>query len=587
MASLLGETDPPAAVNDVLVRRVRSLPAGTQQRLMTASAIGRQFDLATLASSTDGDVDTALDDLDPAIDAGLLRVVGPDEFLFAHALVRDSVYAGLGSRRARVHAKIAAAIGEAPQGRESEQARHYLNAGPSYRPQARVAAAAAGKAAREAHAYDEATGLLEQAVAIVPLDPSCTPDEHIELLQALMDVQRWAGNWEGLVQTVERGIAVADELGDLERVGRMAIGATIGALWQSAGHGTTHDTVVDALRRALAGLPSEDSPLRCRVMLALANEIYYASTNQERDALTEQAIAMARRVDDPALILDACVITFVSTWRASTAEHRLALVDEAIELAARVGHERTGAAALTLRAVVLGELGRLDDVPSAEKVARAACERLRLPYGLLVLDTFRLPWLALAGRFEECEETLAKIKELDNQMSLAQYDDASAGAAMAMRLWQGRAVEMLPMLKAMDDAPGLPVAAAVAMYLGRAGQVDEARAYLETHPIDFEPDDWFSYFIWGSAAEAAFMTGRKDIAASAYERLAPFAGRPLCAGSGLAMGPVDAFLALAAYTTGETDLATGHADAARDLCQTWDIPLAAAWLQDQRDAHGF
>ena len=171
--------------------------------------------------------------------------------------------------------------------------------------------------------------------------------------------------------------------------------------------------------------------------------------------------------------------------------------------------------------------------------------------------------------------------------SLAQYDDASAGAAMAMRLWQGRAVEMLPMLHAMDEAPGLPVGAAVAMYLGRAGRVDEARDYLETHPIDFEPDDWFSFFIWGCAADAAFMTGRKDIAASAYERLAPFAGRPLCAGSAMAMGPVDAFLALAAYTTGETDLATGHADAALELCQTWDIPLAAAWLQDQRDAHGF
>ena len=37
--------------------------------------------------------------------------------------------------------------------------------------------------------------------------------------------------------------------------------------------------------------------------------------------------------------------------------------------------------------------------------ARAQAERLHLPYGLVVLDTLELPWLAMAGRFEEGEET--------------------------------------------------------------------------------------------------------------------------------------------------------------------------------------
>ena len=54
------------------------------------------------------------------------------------------------------------------------------------------------------------------------------------------------------------------------------------------------------------------------------------------------------------------------------------------------------------------------------------------------------------------------------------------------------------------------------------------------------------------------------------------------------MGPVDAFLALAAAASGAAGvLAAVHADDALDLCREWDVPLVAAWLQGQRDAFGF
>ena len=48
---------------------------------------------------------------------------------------------------------------------------------------------------------------------------------------------------------------------------------TIGALWRSAPTGGVNEDVVDALRRSLGELPAADDPLRCRVMLALANEL--------------------------------------------------------------------------------------------------------------------------------------------------------------------------------------------------------------------------------------------------------------------------------------------------------------------------
>ena len=53
------------------------------------------------------------------------------------------------------------------------------------------------------------------------------------------------------------------------------------------------------------------------------------------------------------------------------------------------------------------------------------------------------------------------------------------------------------------------------------------------------------------------------------------------------MGPVDAYLAQAAAAVGEADLAARHAERALELCEEWQVPLAAQWLRDQRARYAF
>jgi hypothetical protein len=89
------------------------------------------------------------------------------------------------------------------------------------------------------------------------------------------------------------------------------------------------------------------------------------------------------------------------------------------------------------------------------------------------------------------------------------------------------------------------------------------------------------------AAEVAFALNLPDVARSAYVWLAAYAGRCCTAGFGAALGPVDAFLALAAAATGETGVASRHADDAEKLCAEWEIPLVAQWLRDQRKRGDF
>ena len=587
LSGLLAEAHPPAAVHDVLARRLKRLPEETVSALRWAALVGRQFDLGTLAAISRDEETDLLDHLDPALDAGLLREDGIDRYLFGHALVRDTIYAAIpAARRARAHARVAESLaGKA--GRETEVARHWLAAGPSYAPRAWLAAVGAAALARRLHAYEESADLLRSALATLPQDPDSTARERFDVLTDLADAKRWSGDWGGLVETAEELVAVARELDDVDLLAVAATTTAVGALWQSGPHGSVNEVVVGALRECLERLPTHDSPVRCRVMLSLALEIYYGSTFEERRALVDEGLAMARRLQDEPLLLDACQLAHIALWRPSTALERRDLATEGMELAHRLGNERAYVVTTTLRAVVASELGLVEEMWEHAAVAHDEAERLRLPYGLIVLDSLALPWLAMAGKFEECEQRMADIIALDQQMTLAQSEDATTGALMSLRLWQGRSAEIAPQLEEFAALTPLPVTSTVIVFWLRAGETELATKCWRAHPIDLTGDDWFAMLNWCSAAEAGLLLDDHLLASAAYDRLAPFAGRSGCAGSGNANGPVDAFLAMAAAAVGETALAGQHADRALELCDEWDIPLAAQWLRDQRERFGF
>jgi ATP/maltotriose-dependent transcriptional regulator MalT len=402
----------------------------------------------------------------------------------------------------------------------------------------------------------------------------------------LADAHRWRAAWDPLLVTVQRAIAVADELDDVERLASAASAMTVGALWQSAHYGTTHDDVIAALRRSLAGLPDTDGEMRCRVMMALANELYYTTSFEERTALVEQAVAMADRLGDDALRIEARQVGAVSIWQPDNAELRHDLAREAMELAEASGNERGYVAAATYLTIVLGELGRVAEMREMLEVARDRAERLQFPYGLLVLDSMEVAWLAMAGRFDEAEACIDRLGRLIQDVSMRQAEDAWAASVLALRLWQGRTAEVVPIMYAFEEGP-IPVTPTVLTFLLRAGDDAAARSHAAAHPLTIVPPDWMAMLNWGCAAEAALGLADQAKGAAAYAVLAPYAGRTVCAGSGNAMGPVDAFLALAAATVGDLDLAARHADDAERLMEEWQIPLAAQWLRDQRDRHGF
>ena len=576
----------PTAVREVIVRRLGRLPEQTRTALGTAAVVGRRFDVATLSAATGDDEEDLLDRLEPAQAAGLVHEAGVDTFTFDHALVRDTVYDTLSaSRRARRHSQVADALARRG-GRETEAAHHLLAAGPSRAGEAWRAAVEAGHLAMATNAYPEAAVLYQRALNAQESDAAADARQRYDVLMDLVSAYRWSARWPALTDTVGEAIRVAESLGDPVLVAEAAISTTRGALWQSASHGEVHEGIIEALRRSLAAIPEEDSHLRCRCLLSLGHELYYAASFEERLAVIDEALAMADRIGDPPLQLHAALIAFTGLWVSTNADRRLELGRRALELARELGEQHDEVVAHALVAIVLGELGRPREMWQAVEEARAKAEALRHVYTLLVLDSMVVPWLCMRGEFAEAEAKIAHTIDLATQSSLVHADDAIQGNFLVLSMWRDGQVPSQDMVSSLE-AMKFPMTTTIAYSLWWSGHEQEAVDYLATHEVDLRTDDWFAMLnrCWG-AAMAAFA-GDAVLGAEAYRLLAPYAGHACVAGSGVASGPVDAYLALAALATGETELATRHADDAARLGEEWQIPLFSAWLRAQRDRFAF
>jgi len=584
---LLTEEHPPAGVHEVLTRRLARLPDATVTTLRTAAVIGRRFDAATLSRAAGIDEEDLLDIVEPAEATGLVREVGIGRFTFAHALVRDTLVSGLSaSRRARVHARVARALEDSAE-RAGERALHWQAAGPSYAGRTWRSAVEAAEVSRRLYAHQQSAHLLRTALAAMSEDSEATPRERYDVLMLLVDAYRWSAMWPELVAAVEQALRVArDELGDVELTARAAGATSQGALWQSAGHGEVHEDVVSALEWSLERLPLADGATRCRALLSLANEVVHRSPLSERQELADEALQMARRLGDETLLLDACQVAFASTWWAGTAPRRLELADESLELARRLGQDQAEVVSACLRAVVLGELGRPDEMRAAGEVARALAERARIPYGLLVIDNLLFPWQVMAGQVEESRATMSRIEALEAQISIDPAESAVAGAYVVLGMWRDDDGQGAAILSSMEGGP-TPITATVAAALWRAGRAADARAHRDAHEIRLDGQDTFSLLNWCMTAEVALHLEEPELGSAAYRLLVPYAGRSCCVGSGFASGPVDLYLACAAASAGEHARAAAHADDAAALCEKWEIPLAAQWLRDQRGRYNF
>jgi len=437
-------------------------------------------------------------------------------------------------------------------------------------------------------AWEEAAGLLSEALAVSGKDPTATGRDRYDLRMRLADACRWSGDRAGMDAALRAAIADAEQLGEVELAARAAIGSLEGSAWFPRAYAEIEADRIRALRNSLRRLTSDDSELRCRVMLALAIELYYADAPQEIAALTEQGLAMARRIDDAALLVWATTAAYQATWRPSTAELRYGWITQALAAASTIGDARAEAVTRYLLAGAAQETGRIDEMWAQIGSARSLAKRYRLATVEVALGWLEAPWLALQGKYQQAHALIEKTAQTMKRTSMNQQSEALAGTAVNVQVIQGQmdgaAVEQF---SAVASTSEIPMSANVLVVLLRAGRLAEVQELYAARGLTLGPETWFSLISDSLAAEVAMEVGDRDLAMQVYRRIAPFAGRPATAAASSAVWPVDWFLALAAAATGETTVASAHADDAERLCHRWRIEPATGWIRDQRARFGF
>jgi DNA-binding SARP family transcriptional activator len=556
----------PPTVRDVLRRRLRRLPDTTRELLRTAAVLGRDVDPELLTAVTFEPEEQVLDALDLATVHGVLVESGQARLRFVHDLVRETLEADLRPmRRTRIHASAAAAL-EDRGGDPAAIAFHAIAAGPSESARAAQFAHAAGVCARQRLAFDDAAEWFSKAVELARSQPGPDWSAVVGLQLALVRVQLDAGDWIGARETRAAAIRAADQVGDPELALHALVALDVPSVWTLHSYAEVDLDIVGRSERALAGLPEADSALRCRLMGALAAELYDGSDDPRCDSLSAAAVEMARRLEDPRLLAVALMYRYQSVNQPRFAVELVAVGQELAEIGAQEGmpaFELLGHQVSALYRMMLFDIRGAD-------AETAASEPLLRRLSLRPANTLHDLWLALrllaAGRLIEAEEAYERSLAEQRQLGFFGTDALTEVIRAMLNTLGERWDAVAERLDSLAMVAPLFAQSLRAWTLAKAGRVEEARAMLDADaPVVLK--DWSHIPVLAVAAQAAVAAGHTTRMHWYYEHLLPYSGWFAVGGNTIVFGPVDYYLAQLAAALGDSDASDDHRVRAESDCR--------------------
>jgi DNA-binding SARP family transcriptional activator len=566
----LHETDPPRlvipqSVREVIARRLRHLSEDCNRLLVLAAVLGREWRFDALARAGGVSEDELLDLLDEAMAARVVSELpgSPGQARFAHVLIRDTLYDRLtAARRVRLH-RLAMEALEALYGEESgpqlAELAHHAVAGADFDKGLLYARRAADRALTLL-GYEEAARLYRMALEALELSDPNDESARCELLLSLGEAESRAGNSPVAKDTFLEGAAIARRLELPRELARAAAGYGGRIVFARAGD---DDRLVPLLEEGLAALGEEDVELQARLLARLAGALRDEHSRERRDALSGEAVELARRTGNPAALAYALAGRGASIIAPDTVTELLALGSELCQLA-----DRTGNPELLCEGHYLREMAELliGDIHAAE-VDLAATSRLAAELGQPV-HLWRAcadqAMLALAaGRLSEAEELIPQ--------AFAHGERALPELAIPVyRLqrytlcdFQGDVGELEPAIRELVVGyPARPVFRCVlAQLYAQLGRIGDARRELESLAVDgFAPLPFDQEWLFGMSFLAETCALLRDAPSSAvlYSLLVPWAAFNALDSSEGFRGSVSRYLGLLAATMGRWSEAAGH-----------------------------
>jgi tetratricopeptide (TPR) repeat protein len=577
------EVDVPESVREVVERRLTRLPDDTTETLALAAVLGERFELAVLAEAAGVDETSTIRTLRPAIAARLVDETGVGTYRFAHALVRATLEEALGpTRRAQLHRAAGSAIEVVHAGRLDDHlaalARHWARAGAAAAETARAVdyAQRAGDRALAQLAHDEAAAYYRQAIELLGSGEFDGDGLQLELLISLGEAERRAGDLRHR-RTLLDAAALACARRDPDALARAALASQRGSLWSVAGDVDLERVAV--LEAALDAIEGGDSSLRARLLANLALELIWADDRQRRARLSDEALAMARRVGDPATLGEVLAKRAYAIAAPSTLRERLANTADLLALSERLGDSTMASRAWSVRFRASMEAG---DTAEADRCLEA-CERLAAelnqPALRWVAGMHRTGRVLLAGDLDTAERLAGETFELGSAAGQLDAPMLFTYQRARIRYEQGRTDEVTGEVVDLIEAwPRLVVLRPLLALIWIEGDEDdrarEAYEQVAHHRFGALPlDPTWLQAVTDCAAVCARL-GDEARAGTLLELLTPYSDQLPVAALGVATGSVAHYLGLLAATRGEFDeaqswFAATEATYARVGAPTW------------------
>lgn len=554
----------PDTVRDSIRRHLEPIPAADRELLSIAAVAGDDVEVRLLAQVLGTDPATVLERLNAAVERGFVVERGDGRFRFAHALVRETIYGDLlPASRVHLHARVGEAVEALHDGDDAAPfgalARHFLNAGPLGT--GAKAVRYAKRAARHAtalFAFHDALAFYEQALAAIGSDPAERAERQRLRLDAAAAAIR-AGLDQRGCELLLLGARDARARGDRDGLLRAALGYYL-----------LRPNLVERdpetrplLEEALAAFGDGDSSGRA-ILLALLSTVREDDGSGANDAIGEEAVAMARRLDDPQVLSTALLARQLVVVGPDSPRTRLALADEAVALidrgAAMNEHLARGA-----RVQCLLELGEVAEAKTEiERMARAA-DRLKEPVRQWQVLVRRASVALLEGRFDDgarlATEALAIRRNAGDpavlqhfvlQMFLARRDPEQRGGLEGSIRWL---VEQTPESSTWSCV--------LAVFLADSGRAEETRELFERIAAGgfarlAREKNAPALLAW--IARVATFLWDEPRARQLYPLLLPYAERNIVLGasSQACLGSAHRYLGLLAATCGDVAGAERH-----------------------------
>jgi hypothetical protein len=363
----------------------------------------------------------------------------------------------------------------------------------------------------------------------------------------------------------DRAYRAAEAERDGAGMARAALG--LAGLWVHEHRSAPAAALLQARLRSARTAVDPGSSLALRLKARLAGEAdYVAGESNEILVVLEEA----KRAGDPVAWAEAASLAHHCLLGPDHGGQRRALAQELITEGFRTGRRSDLLMGLLWRTVDLF----LDGDPHAQRgladLRGLLAGRDHLAVGF-VLDAIDVMLSIRAGRFDEAEARAAACALRGEQAGDADATGWYTAQLGAVRWYQGRVAELLPVLRetvhsptlsAVDNAliAGLAVAAAAA---GDDREAAGALARLRGRDLALLPRSSSWLVSMYGVVESAYLLSDVESALAAYALLTPFARLPMTASLGVAcFGSVQHALGVAMLTAGETARAAEHFRAA-------------------------